>query len=127
MPAEAVDVTDQRSPASFYAKILAQVQPRQIGQITLVNFANDAGLEPLGGNLYRETVASGNPTEGTPTSIGFGKLRQGYLEGFQRRSRQGDHGADRGAALLRDERQGHHRRRPDGRHHHQPSGKERAS
>ena len=27
-----------------------------IGQLTLANFTNDAGLDPLGGNLYRETT-----------------------------------------------------------------------
>ena len=62
------------------AKIPGEVQPRQLGQMSLANFANDAGLEPLGGNLYRETVASGQPRDGNPTAIGFGKLRQGYLE-----------------------------------------------
>ena len=30
-----------------------QTAPQQIGQLTLANFANEAGLEPLGGNLAR--------------------------------------------------------------------------
>ncbi|TCR63675.1 flagellar basal-body rod protein FlgG [Bosea sp. BK604] len=79
VPAEAIDISINESGLVF-AKLEGQVQPRQLGQISLVNFANDAGLEPLGGNLYRETVASGQPNEGNPTSPGFGKLRQGYLE-----------------------------------------------
>lgn len=79
VPAETVDITVNES-GIVYAKIPNEVAPRQLGQITLANFANDAGLEPLGGNLYRETVASGPATEGTPTSTGFGKLRQGYIE-----------------------------------------------
>lgn len=51
-----------------------------LGQITLANFANDAGLEPLAGNLYRETPASGSPVTGVPGDPSFGTLHQGYLE-----------------------------------------------
>lgn len=79
VPAEATDITINES-GLVMAKIPTDVQPRQLGQMTLANFANDAGLEPLGSNLYRETVASGQPVDGTPTSTSFGKLRQGYLE-----------------------------------------------
>ena len=53
---------------------------QQIGQLTLANFTNDAGLEALGGNLYRETPASGAPVAGVPGDAGFGKVTQGYLE-----------------------------------------------
>ncbi|WP_271411286.1 flagellar basal-body rod protein FlgG [Pseudomonas sp. Q1-7] len=56
-------------------------QPTELGQITLVNFTNPAGLEALGGNLYRESVASGEPVEGTPGEEGLGTLKQGVLEG----------------------------------------------
>ncbi|HAB64204.1 MAG TPA: flagellar basal-body rod protein FlgG, partial [Pseudomonas sp.] len=38
--------------------------PSELGQITLVNFTNPGGLEALGGNLYRESVASGEAVEG---------------------------------------------------------------
>jgi len=55
--------------------------PSEIGQITLVNFVNPAGLEALGGNLYKETAASGEPIEGTPGEDGLGNLKQGVLEG----------------------------------------------
>lgn len=79
IPAEAIDLTINES-GMVYAKMPGDVAQRELGQINLVNFANDAGLEPLGGNLYRETVSSGQPNEGNPTSPGFGKLRQGYLE-----------------------------------------------
>ncbi len=58
-----------------------ETQPAEIGQITLANFANPAGLEALGGNLYRETVASGEPVEGAPGEEGLGTLKQGVLEG----------------------------------------------
>ena len=55
--------------------------PSELGQITLVNFANPAGLEALGGNLYKETVASGEPVEGVPGEEGLGTIKQGVLEG----------------------------------------------
>ncbi|MBM7059125.1 flagellar basal-body rod protein FlgG [Pseudomonas sp. UL073] len=58
-----------------------ETAPSELGQITLVNFVNPAGLEALGGNLYKETVASGEPTEGVPGEEGLGTLKQGVLEG----------------------------------------------
>jgi flagellar basal-body rod protein FlgG len=51
------------------------------GQIQLAMFANPAGLNSLGGNLYRPTDASGDPVIGTPGGQeGIGSLLQGYLE-----------------------------------------------
>ena len=55
--------------------------PSELGQITLVNFTNPGGLEALGGNLYRESVASGEPVEGVAGEEGLGQLKQGVLEG----------------------------------------------
>lgn len=57
-----------------------QVQGAQIGQITLSNFINPAGLHSLGDTLYVETEASGVPIEDTPGLNGLGTLRQGFLE-----------------------------------------------
>lgn len=51
-----------------------------IGTISLNVFANEKGLEALGGNLYRETEASGSAVNGTAGSEGIGLMRQGYLE-----------------------------------------------
>lgn len=56
-------------------------EPVQLGQITLVNFANPAGLQALGGNLYQESVASGAPVEGVAGQDGLGQIKQGQLEG----------------------------------------------
>ncbi|MEM8851710.1 MAG: flagellar hook-basal body complex protein, partial [Pseudomonadota bacterium] len=44
-----------------YAYFIDQVEPEQIGQLTLVGFSNEKGLEALGSNLYAETGASGAP------------------------------------------------------------------
>jgi flagellar basal-body rod protein FlgG len=63
-----------------FAKVDGQAQPQNLGQLTLANFANDAGLEPIGSNYYRETLASGAPAAGIPSDPGFGKIHQGYLE-----------------------------------------------
>jgi flagellar basal-body rod protein FlgG len=49
-------------------------------QIQLVRFANPAGLQSVGRNLYIETPASGTPETGTPNQAGFGSLQQNYLE-----------------------------------------------
>jgi flagellar basal-body rod protein FlgG len=57
-----------------------ETEPAQLGQITLATFINPAGLEPVGENLYRETVASGAPRVGPPGTDGTGRLRQGSLE-----------------------------------------------
>jgi len=57
-----------------------QTQATQIGQISLTNFINPAGLHSLGDNLYIETDSSGQPVEGTPGVDGLGLLRQGFVE-----------------------------------------------
>lgn len=57
-----------------------EVEPQQLGDITLVDFINHSGLQPIGGNLFVETVASGNPVEGTPGENGLGVIKQGMLE-----------------------------------------------
>jgi flagellar basal-body rod protein FlgG len=59
---------------------LGQTTAVTIGSIQTATFINPAGLHGLGGNLLKETVASGAPTVGTPTQNGFGELRQGFLE-----------------------------------------------
>jgi flagellar basal-body rod protein FlgG len=49
-------------------------------RVQLVRFANPAGLDAVGRNLYRETTASGAAEMGNPGENGFGQLQQGYLE-----------------------------------------------
>lgn len=52
----------------------------ELGQITTVNFINAAGLEAIGGNLFRETAGSGQPIEGVPGEDSLGTLKQKTLE-----------------------------------------------
>jgi flagellar basal-body rod protein FlgG len=54
--------------------------PTQVGSIQLADFINPAGLQPIGKNLFVETVASGSPQVGTPGLNGLGMLSQGSLE-----------------------------------------------
>lgn len=63
------------------AQVGGETDPVELGQITLVNFVNPAGLEAVGDNLYRETAASGEAVEGVPGEEAFGQLEQGSLEG----------------------------------------------
>lgn len=52
----------------------------ELGQIQTADFINAAGLDPMGENLFRETVASGPPILGIPGEEEFGQLFQGSLE-----------------------------------------------
>jgi len=52
----------------------------ELGQITLANFINPAGLESVGRNLYRDSRASGEAIVGAPNQSGFGQIGQGQLE-----------------------------------------------
>ncbi|KQO69555.1 flagellar basal-body rod protein FlgG [Methylobacterium sp. Leaf469] len=79
IPANAVDVVINGS-GQVFAKIDGQVQAQNIGQLSLANFANESGLEPLGNGLYRETAASGAAVVGVAGDLSFGKIQQGYLE-----------------------------------------------
>ena len=49
-------------------------------RLQMVRFANPAGLQSLGRNLYAETSASGSAEIGSPGENGFGTVQQGALE-----------------------------------------------
>lgn len=51
-----------------------------IGNISLVRFINERGLEAMGDNLFRETEASGPANRLIAGTEGMGLLRQGFLE-----------------------------------------------
>jgi len=52
----------------------------QLGQVELAVFANPAGLDPKGQNMYTETAASGNAVIATPGLVGAGTIAQGFVE-----------------------------------------------
>ena len=68
------------SDGEVYAYFLNQVEPELLGQLSLVGFTNEKGLEAIGSNLFLETNASGPPVAGIAGEDGLGTLRQGYLE-----------------------------------------------
>jgi flagellar basal-body rod protein FlgG len=61
-------------------KVPNDTQAVEVGQIQLASFANAAGLSAAGGNLFKETTASGTAVLGAPGADGAGSLRQGMLE-----------------------------------------------
>jgi flagellar hook protein FlgE len=53
---------------------------RPIGQISLAKFANSAGLEDAGDNLFRVGANSGEAIVASPLEFGTGRLIGGALE-----------------------------------------------
>jgi flagellar basal-body rod protein FlgG len=68
------------SSGQVQAQVAGQNNPQTVGQLQLANFANEAGLDAIGNNLFLQTQASGQPTTGNPGSTGFGTINQGMLE-----------------------------------------------
>lgn len=79
LPAETTSITIS-GDGIVSAKLPGTTAPQQVGVLELANFINPAGLEPMGQNLYRESVASGNPINGNPGTTGMGNLMQGFTE-----------------------------------------------
>ncbi|MEO5845173.1 MAG: flagellar hook protein FlgE, partial [Caldimonas sp.] len=55
-------------------------ETRPAGQLELATFRNAQGLQPMGGNAWVQTAASGGPIVGTPGSGNLGVLQAGALE-----------------------------------------------
>ena len=51
-----------------------------LGQITIADFVNPAGLTPLGDSLFMQSDASGDILEGNPSTEQFGSVQQGMIE-----------------------------------------------
>ena len=79
IPAAATDILVSETGV-VSVRLDTQTALQQVGQLTIANFANDTGMEPLGGNLYRPTTASGTAVTGVPGDPGFATIKQGYLE-----------------------------------------------
>jgi flagellar basal-body rod protein FlgG len=58
----------------------AAAEPSEIATLELARFVNPAGLENQGGNLYKQTIASGDPIVAQAGLDGTGTVNQGYLE-----------------------------------------------
>jgi flagellar hook protein FlgE len=55
-------------------------QSKPAGQIEIATFRNPQGLQPMGGNNWARTFASGDPVVGTPGGGNLGVLQAGALE-----------------------------------------------
>ncbi len=76
---QATDIAVNAS-GEVLVKLPGQVEDTVAGQITLAGFANPAGLEAIGGNLFLQTAASGDADVTAPGTVGLGTVRQGFLE-----------------------------------------------
>jgi len=79
VPQNTLDISINAA-GQVYAKLDGVVAPQLLGQFTLSNFPNVAGLESVGQNLMLQTPASGAPVAGTAAALGFGTIQQGFLE-----------------------------------------------
>jgi flagellar hook protein FlgE len=68
-----VSFTDEEAGEHFEKRVTA-------GYVSLATFANEAGLERLGGSMWGQTANSGTPIVGTPNTSGFGSTIGGELE-----------------------------------------------
>nr|WP_316652337.1 flagellar basal-body rod protein FlgG [uncultured Gellertiella sp.] len=79
VPQDASKITVSRS-GQVQVQIGNSATMTDIGQLTTANFVNEAGLQPMGDNLFQQTAASGEPIIAPPDDPGFGYVKQGYLE-----------------------------------------------
>ena len=79
IPTDTTEVVITRT-GQVNARIGAATDFTTLGQLTIANFANEAGLKPLGDNLFAQTAASGAAVVGVPEDPSFGYIKQSYLE-----------------------------------------------
>ncbi|WP_367607246.1 flagellar basal-body rod protein FlgG [Legionella sp. W05-934-2] len=79
IPQQTISVTIGKD-GTVSAVIAGSNAPNQVGSIQMVDFINPSGLQPMGQNLFLETVSSGAAQQGIPGSNGLGTLQQGALE-----------------------------------------------
>jgi len=79
VPTAATGVTINTS-GQVQVTLAGQAAPQTVGQLQLAIFANEAGLDAQGGNLFVQTSASGAPVAGNPGTAGFGTVMQGFIE-----------------------------------------------
>ena len=80
LPAAAVEIHISQDGV-VAVRLQGEPEMTEVGQLELARFPNPGGLNPLGGNLFEQTEASGEPTIGSPGQEGMGMIRQGFVEG----------------------------------------------
>jgi flagellar basal-body rod protein FlgG len=79
IPANATSISISKD-GIVSASIPGQQAAQQVGTIELASFNNSAGLAAQGGNIYKATSASGEPSVGVPGSDSRGTVVQGFVE-----------------------------------------------
>jgi flagellar basal-body rod protein FlgG len=79
LPANAATLTIGRD-GTITAELSNGGGAQNLGQIQVARFINPAGLQSMGGNLLKETPASGTPQLQVPGEGGAGSVMQGTLE-----------------------------------------------
>jgi flagellar basal-body rod protein FlgG len=80
IPTNATGITIS-STGSISVTVAGQTQTQEVGQLTLANFVNPAGLSAIGKTMFVPTDASGQPLVAPPGQEGVGTVLQGFLEG----------------------------------------------
>lgn len=79
VPPDAVEINVSQD-GIVSARLQGEAEAIEIGQLELSRFSNPAGLRAMGGNLFEQTEASGQPYIAAPGQDGVGTVRQGFLE-----------------------------------------------
>jgi flagellar hook protein FlgE len=73
---QAIDIDE----TGLISGIFSNGRTRAVGQVALANFQNSEGLFKIGGNLYVESLQSGIPTIGEPSTGSLGSIASATLE-----------------------------------------------
>lgn len=68
------------SDGMVFITFTGETEESFVGQIRLAKFINPAGLESIGNNLYKQTVASGEPRISDPGTDNLGTISQFAIE-----------------------------------------------
>lgn len=79
VPQNATSISINQS-GEVWVKIDGETEQVNVGQLELATFANEAGLEAIGDNLFGQTPASGQANIAAPATPGYGSILQGFLE-----------------------------------------------
>jgi flagellar basal-body rod protein FlgG len=81
IPADATEIVIGTN-GTISVKQSGQTALTQVGQLTMTKFANNAGLEEIGKNIYKQTPASGDPITGVAGQGDFAgvSVEQGFTE-----------------------------------------------
>lgn len=79
VPSDSIKVLVSASGEVSY-QTMDNAVPQPIGQIELATFVNPTGLKALGGNIFQQTPASGEPNVGNPGQGAIGSVAQGEVE-----------------------------------------------